>query len=259
MLNHWIARTEPAFAEWEILLPLPTNSAELDSLLHLADEILAAGERESVYRIVETGAPLNYRSHMGWTYADYLRKTLSETGTLPLFNLGSGVAPTSSGQLRTPARLCYYNSTGHLTETEVEDMGLLLEHLRPDDIDWGRGYMERVAPLTLLNQKFSLQKNDLQKALTPPKPFRITISLLTDIWFPQVLGLLEDDQPPVTYPRNWYSNEQLASCHTPRLNRFISTVQTSCLEIGGLWSVVPPEGSAKHYASMVKEDGIAIN
>jgi hypothetical protein len=256
MINYWTARSDPSFAEWQAVFPPPTDFTDLNVLLRLAKRILEAGEQEAVYRVVEIGSPINFCAAPGWTYAQHLEKTLAQMGSLPLFDLGSGVAPTPSGQLRTPARLCYYSATGNLTEEEVEDMGLLLEHLRPDDVEWGKGYMARVAPVTLLSQTATITGQ--KEASARPRPIRIAISLLTDIWFPSVLGLLQDEQPPAPNPRRWYDNREIASCHTLRLNRFISSVRKLVLELGGEWSLVPAEGSAQHYTAMVREDGIVL-
>ena len=256
MINYWITRADSSFAEWEAIFPPPANMSDIQRCLRCVQGILEAGEREAVYRVVETRRPLDFRAAPNWKYAQYLEKTLAETGTLPLFDMGLGVAENYDGVLRTPARLCYYDLTGKVTEQEVENVGLLLETLRPDDADWGSIFMEGVAPVTLLSRSVSLRERSKPSQRTGA--VQIKISLRTDIWFPQVLGLLEGDQPLKPQPPKWYDNRELASCHTPRLNRFLSAVRQLVLELGGEWRLNPPEGMAKHYMVMVREDGIGL-
>jgi hypothetical protein len=51
--------------------------------------------------------------------------------------LGWEPAPTRDGVLRTPAQLCYFDSTGKAVSRDVDNAGELLARLRPDDIEDG--------------------------------------------------------------------------------------------------------------------------
>lgn len=87
---------------------------------------------------------------------------------IPLFDLGSGVAGTAQGKVRSPGRLCYYD------------------------------------------------------------------------------------------PRGMNDNRTLASCHTPRLNRFLSAARQLTLDLGGQWRRRAPEPGTERYAPMVGESGIRL-
>ncbi len=256
MINYWMARANTLFAEWEAVFSPPSTMGDLQSLLRFAKGLLEAGEQEAVYQIIETRRPLDFTKSPDWGYAQFLDKMLVETEILPLFDLGLGVAENYNGVLRTPARLCYYNLEDELIEAEVENVGLLLESLRPDDADWGSIFMEGVGPVTLLSRPVSLK--EIAEVTKQPRSVQIKISLRTDIWFPQVLGILEGDQPLSPNSSKWYDNRELANCHSPRLNRFLFKVHELTSELGGKWRLNPAEGMAEHYTSMVGEDSILL-
>jgi len=175
---------------------------------------------------------------------------------LPLFDLGSGVAPTSAGQLVTPARICYFDDDGVRVEAEVNDLGALLQRLRPGDVDEWSNFMAHVAPVTILSRSVVAPSSG---GSGRQRPVWITLSLLTDLWFPWVLGTIEGEQPLNPLPRLLYDNRHLASCHTPRLNRFLTAVCRLAVDLGGEWSRRPPEGSAQHYSQMVGEAEILLD
>lgn len=255
MQNLWSTRSDPPFAAWEMRLAPPTTEADLQRLLELARGILAAGERTEVYRVLETPTPFQFRAAPGWTYADFLASILQSSGFLPLFDLESGVAPTPEGQLVTPGKVCFYDLNGQLVESEVNDLGALLERLRPSDLpEWSR-HMAHVAPVTILGRRITVVPSSPGRT----RPVRVILSLLTDIWFPWVLGTFLGEQPLRPRPRLLYDNRELAFCHTPRLNRFLSEVRGLTESLGGEWRRAPPEGSAEHYAQMVGEESILIN
>lgn len=256
MQNLWSTRSDPPFAEWEMRFAPPATETDLQRLLELVRRILAAGERHEVYRVLETPAPFPFRSAPRWTYADFLASILQSSGSLPLFDLGSGVAPTPEGQLVTPGKVCFYDLNGQLVESEVNDLGALLERRRPSDLpEWRRHQMAHVAPVAILGRRITVAPSSPGR----PGPVRIILSLLTDIWFPWVLGTFLGEQPLRPHPRLLYDNRELAFCHTPRLNRFLSEVRRLAESLGGEWRRAPPEGSAEHYAQMVGEESILIN
>ncbi len=254
MINYWVARDEPPFAAWTAELPPPTTPAAVDRILELATTILQAGAEEAVYEVQETYTPPGFQHAQHGSYAQFLRGQQVAGRPLTLFHLGSGVAPTAAGQLVTPARLSYFAADGILTEAPVSDLGALLRELRPADIEWGSGYMARVAPVTISSPPLPLAGGSRKT-----QPFPITISLFTDIWFPQVLALLEDNQPGPAKPRIWYSNATLAAAHTARLNRFLAAVRDHVAAAGGTWELDEAEGTARHYAPQVAEAGIRLD
>jgi hypothetical protein len=243
--NYWTTGKEHC-AEWWVTLPRPQSKAEMEELLHLAQVILAIGEREGVYRVTETRSPNNFQAAPGWTYAEHLEKIFHETGILRFLNLGGGAARTETGILRVAARLCHYNLAGELVEEEVEDLGSLVEQLHPSK-DPGR-CATSVVPVTINGKQIKV--SDLQ---TPKKyPLEISISLDTDIWFPYVIGRLEKGEMPV----GGYDNRELALCHTPRFNRFLANVRQLVLDYGGEWEIADDRMS---YSSQITETGIILD
>lgn len=258
MVNRWVTRMSPPFAEWEMRLPAISDEAGVGTLLKFVTSFLEIGHREDVYRIMETRGPDAFRLDSGQTYTDYLRQATGRLGFIPLFTLGFGVAPTDAGLVRTPGRVCFYDSRGEMVEEEVENSGRLLASLRPQDVaEAGSRCMASMAPLTVMGEKVYTGNghgpNDAAQ-----RPIRVKVSLQTDIWFPRVLGILEDVFPAPN-EEGMYDNRELALCHTPRLNRFLAGVQELVTEAGGEWELLAPEGSAEHYAGMVSENGISLS
>jgi hypothetical protein len=253
MLNHWVVRTEAPFAAWIARMPAPTSPARVARIFELANYILEAGAAHEVYQVHQTPFPTGFHLAEHGSYAQFLNKQKQAGRPISLFHYSSGVNTTADGQLITPARLCYFRRDGLVTETLINDLGALLEELRPLDREWGSSYMARVAPVTLTSLPLRMLGEGVSAL-----PFAITIELFTDIWFPQVLGLLEDKQPLPHLPRIWYSNATLAGLHTPRLNQFLAAIQQQVTLLGGDWEVVGALGTAIHYAPQVEPAGIRL-
>jgi hypothetical protein len=255
MKNRWSA-DKHSIVEWEAVFPPVSNASDITKLLQFARELLAAGEREEVFQIVETSGPNAYHAKPGFTYADYLEQTLNETNTLPLFDLFCWVQPTHNGQLRTPGRVCYFDKKGKRVENEVENLGDLLVELRPKDVYLYGNAMQPIAPISLSGKRISADKSysETEKEMGLDRPY-VFISLHTDIWFPWVHGIMEAIFP-ARNKRGMYNNRKLALCHTPRLNRFIAAVRAATLELGGNWSY---EVDVPAYAPMVTETGILLD
>lgn len=254
MINYWVARDEPPFAAWRAKMPAPTTPAIVAQIFEVAKHILQVGAEQAVYEVQQTATPPGFHQAQNGSYAQFLNEQKAAGQPLSLFHHASGVGSGADGQLVTPARLCYFKVDGVVAEASVNDLGALLRELRPTDREWGSSYMARVAPVTIT----SLPLRVVSKTVTAP-PFVITIELFSDIWFPQVLALLEDSQPAPNLPRIWYSNAKLAALHTPRLNRFLEATQAQVALVGGSWEIVAPVGTARHYAPQVHQTGIRLD
>lgn len=253
MINYWVARVEPPFAAWSAKMPAPTTSTIVAQIFELAVYILQAGAEQAVYEVQQTVIPPGFHQAQHGTYAQFLNKQKEAGQPLSLFHYGSGVVAGTDGQLMTPARLCYFKIDGVVAEAPINDLGALLQELRPADREWGDSYMARIAPVTVTSLPLRLVSKSVSA-----QPFVITIELFSDIWFPQVLALLEDKQPAAHLPRIWYSNATLAALHTPRLNRFLVAIQEQVTLLGGSWEIVAPTGTARHYAWQVQQAGIHL-
>ena len=255
--NHWIALDEHPFAEWQAVFAPPVSHADVDRLLRFARGLLDAGEREGVYRIVETRPPLAFHARPGWTYADMLAQEYAAGRALSLFDLGLGAAPTRDGVLRTPARLCYFDSTGKAVSRDVDNAGELLARLRPDDIEAGDMFMAGISPVTVLSR--TVTADELQSPAKRLRAVQVRIALYTDIWFRRVLGMLDLLTLPATNGRSkLVDNAELAACHTPRLNAFVRSTRALALELGAEWRVSPAEGMATNYVDQVTEFGLDL-
>jgi hypothetical protein len=205
--------------------------------------ILEAGEREAVYRVVETEEPYKYEASVDGAYVPYMEKLLQKTQEhVPQYfrHLRGGPYRTQSGALITPARLAYYGLDGDLVEAEVADMGALLQQLRTDISEWDRDYMAHKRPLELYGNPGVVREGEDGRPYT--RQTYLTITLDTDIWFPKVRGFLHKRIADETWEgswyekrpsQEWYDNSELASHHTPRFNRFMATVKQLTLEFSG--------------------------
>lgn len=252
MTNYWMCRMDPPLAQWECCFDNTSRAVTLSQLIEFSRRLILAGTKLDVYSILEVPGPFAFKLSPEHAYPDHLMRIAETTSKLPFFDLGFGVAKTPAGILRTPGRVCYYDSDNILIERPVENLGVLLRQLRPDDVDWGEGFMMQVAPVSISGQTHILEDNQL-----PLQKIRIFISLCTDIWFTKVLGFLEDDFN-IRGNGKWFSNTVLATCHTPRLNEFLSSVRKDTIDLGGNWHLVPAKGSATHYAGMINESGVIL-
>lgn len=216
--NSWIALADVAVARWE---------ATSNDPLALADTIIRAGEETGVLRFATSAPdrtqvrPFDYRAHLS-------------TGVVP-FELAPEEAPAGR-RLIMQGEICWYEN-GFVREGEIADLGSLLRLLRPDAVDWADDFMAHVPPVIVWGGR----------------GFGVRIDLPTDVWFPRVLGVLDSDAPaPPSAPAR--DNSVLASCHTPRLNAFLSEVRRA----SDGWDLVPLEGIATRYSHMADDRGIRL-
>ncbi|MDA0179051.1 hypothetical protein OJ997_01995 [Solirubrobacter phytolaccae] len=129
----------------------------------------------------------------------------------------------------TPGTICWHEA-GERREGEVIYVGELLERLRPDapEITWD--HIAYVPPVSVsVSRDF------------------VSITLMTDVWFPRVIGFLEEE-----WPDGMLDNSELAACHTPRLNAFLHAVRDASDE----WFNDSADDFGARYADMVSDDGI---
>jgi hypothetical protein len=70
------------------------------------------------------------------------------------------------------------------------------------------------------------------------------------------MGWLEEEA--ATDCNNMYDNQELALCHTPRLNRFLTRVYDLTQEIGAEWNFSLGD-CHKCYQPMLTEKGIQLD
>jgi hypothetical protein len=245
-VNYWVA-TNYAFAVWRAQFITGQDEQGIQQILNFVREVIRAGEKEEVFRLLEIGQPYPiYHFDIDGLYVDFLKKHVQANSTIPLFELGTFIYPSSEGgQLRTPGKICYYTSEQEIAESEVENVGTLLRQLRPDDDEIVAGFMMPIAPLHISGR--ISQVGEKQR-------ITVSISVHTDIWFPWVMGVLEEDYSAKSN-QSRYDNRALATCHTPRLNHFLTRIRETTLELGGTWEI---DTDAPSYMSMVTEMGISL-
>jgi hypothetical protein len=249
--NYWTTLKNSAAASWFVTLP-SIGSGGVEKLLRFASGLLEAGEQENVYCIVQAGASEPYSEIHKYSYVEHLVEVMERTNILPLFSGEGRLIPTGNGQLQALSKVCYYDLSGSLVEAEIKDLGLLLKQLRPEKAEDSMGYMSHVAPITISG----LTKIDVQN--TRNNPVYISIKLETDIWFPWVVGFLEDCEPPLNL-QDMFDNRELALQHTPRLNRFLSSVYDLVQELNGEWELGESDEECSFYERMRGIHSIELN
>jgi hypothetical protein len=251
--NIWVVNHDLQFASWDALFP---KGKMLDpwELWPFLKGVLEIGEQEAVYWIVKVGVVRNLpRPAEGQSYAQLVEQYLTEKRELLFFNqldLGYHVS--------TPAKLAYYEEDGTLAEKEISDLGWLLRCSRPEKVEEKERYMSSDNPVTFSGaQRLDYEDGTFRGAY-------LYIYLHTDIWFPKVMGYLEDWGEnergiPIGWEnRPWQDNRELALRHTPRLNRFLARVKQLTLEYGGAWGIDKYD-TVGRYHSQWNEDGIFLN
>ena len=246
---------ETKFAEWEVIFQPPVSTQDIQHILDFATGLLKAGQDEEVYQVNEDN---NAVSTLAGTYlaiAELWKTMWEQSGVLPLFDLR--INETWNWINNTSGRICYFDNTGKTNNAVVNNLGAFLKTLNPEDTNVRDSFMEDAGPLTITSN--SIHKKDMQESNGKArKPLIFNISLRTDIWFPTVLGLSNNQQDYSQSQPKWYDNHDLATCHTPRLNKFLNKVNQLTLNTGGEWKLNEAEGIAEHYQAMVKESSILL-
>ena len=238
--NHWITFVNDIVVRWGAFLPAPRG--DVDGLIQFCVNVVEVGARYDVYRAVRIPAAQSYVASLQ-SFEDYLRTQATERGRVPLFPGDHRPGP----ELWTPARIAFYRDE-EIVEAEVGDVGALLRELRPDKIGTAGMFMRSASPVSVMGS--SVDVNDDQEV-------RIQVRLDTDIWFPRVMGMLEDIPEDELKP-DFYDNRELAKRHTPRLNAFLNELRRSAVALGGRWEVLEVDGIGVNYADQWDETGIHL-
>jgi hypothetical protein len=253
MLNFWASQEYP-FAGWRGKFPLEAGLSNLERQLAFLVKVHEVAEQESVRQAIEP--PREHSKYLEnsdsrYTHVQYLRAYYTQTG-----EVSHGLSPSTT-------RLCYYNLEGDLVEGDIEDTGELLKILHPDkERSRFMSYEDPVRLIVTPERVSSLGKVNTLLAedtdVGEERTIDVSIQLNSDIWFPWVAGFLEERR---THGSNndKYDNRELAQCHTPPLNRFISTVRELVLEYGGIWRIDYPDPFIGFYAPMITEQGILLD
>lgn len=209
--NSWqVVDGQNHYGYWLMEFP-HLNVAEMLSIM---TTVLEIGKRESICMPIKT----RLFDPQKETYPEYNKRRYEETSWFSFFKSYSD---------KSKSRIAYYDSNHQIIEDEVSNINNLLRQLRPDI------YLKKdtISPVSLNGS--GITKKEI--ATHERKPF-ILIQLFTDIWFPVVLGHSDDwsQNIPIS-KRKMISNHELASQHTPRLNRFLQEVRQLTLQWNGTW------------------------
>jgi hypothetical protein len=251
--NHW-STSKDHIVLWSCRFS-PEVSRNPEKLLSFVSQLLTTGERERVYRVLEAPA-LSYKAGEGQSYLEHIRGYFMRTERLPLFYL-SFPDDTRGSSLRVSGQIAYYDVDG-IREEELEDLGALLGHLRPQETKEYPSAAYSVHPVSVYTSSFySLggpgMPVDKDAAIT------LMVMLYSDIWFPRVTGVYDSDVPndPRRGLDGWYDNRELASRHTSRFNRFLASVRAAALELGASWKLDRQDGN-KNFIAMCSDTGINL-
>ena len=123
------------------------------------------------------------------SYLDSLKDIGISTGEFPLLENIPAREQTSTNQSTFSTRICYYNREGYLEEREIQHIGQLLRELRPQVMEEKPSLAYYPQPVGFTGSRIPL------KGIPQSELFRdivIYTILRSDIWFPQVVGYLED-------------------------------------------------------------------
>jgi hypothetical protein len=277
-INYWIMEDKHEIVTWYAKFP-EGKMTDPWEVLPFVQRVLELAEREEVYRVqrapwesgdLDLKLDLEYRAYPGGpSYGDYIEQVLTETDKLIFFEQLSAI-PNLLPEYRViaPARLSYYDIDGTLVDKEVEDVGELLRRVRPPEVDlpddWQELSEEYIASeIEYVNRRYKATGSAVfvDGRLVPKDSFSdygtyLSIRLWTDIWFPKVGGYLVDSSQYEN--RIFKDNRELALRHTPRLNRFLTSVRELTVELGGTWIVDPPYPEDE-YARQLSEYGIDLD
>lgn len=215
MRNLWI-QTEYAFATW--LADVTPVMRDPETLIALLERIAMLGIDQQVF-VADV------------SLADELRLAWDHGHAVDC-NLGRG--------RRISARVAWYDARDQLTEGLVDDLGQLLRTFGPFPISIPDGLMEFGSPpLRISGYRIVYTHAPLTASVSTQYPRTIGFSLYSDIWFPFVDGSAH----PWYDGKRLFDNRELASRHTPRLNRFLAETKAAVIEVGGTWATDDDERS----------------
>jgi hypothetical protein len=212
--NRWIvSKDDVLFSSWRGRV---FSSSENEDPNAITRRIYELAIKEELYRVVkkekqgDKSEVLVGITNLDFGYSNDLEDTLEDEGALFWYN-----------ECEEQCKISYYNLDGQIT---TEWIGCFYDF-----------YMD------LMSEEFM----ELDKTYTYSGALPVdiccefdddgyqtfTINLHSDIWFPQVVGWLNSEEP-------FYDNHELYSLNTNRLNRFLQRTKELTLSLGGKWELV---------------------
>ncbi|MCA9676266.1 MAG: hypothetical protein H6708_32590 [Kofleriaceae bacterium] len=233
MKNYWV-QTDKPFATWVMDLESIENAPE--RLVALVLRVLQLGEEHGVYQC---------SSSTSEEIGNHLQARWSQDRTVEFFRWRAHDA--------FGAHLSWFDRAGELTDGPVGDLGKLSRVLEPTPDSIFRIWKEMgVPPLEVYGGRIEYQGTPLTP--TARGRARAAVFLHSDIWFPFVAGSAH----PWADGQHWFDNRELASRHTPRLNRFLAAAQELVILSGGMWELLDDDCNPR-YLPWIGPDGIQLD
>ena len=234
--NSWVVSKSHIFAEWALRFPVGSSAADI---LNILRRILNLAEKESILNL---------------DWVQEIPKGKSEVlGDASLRHLLSLLDANSQpkGDLGFSSEVSVYKDNVRIVKEITRNLGATLR----DSIS--------IKKLTnsLLNE-YSANLPPVSLSVTFPHELNrpkttaevaFLISTNSDIWFPYVVGYLEDF--PATSIASMHDNRQLAYRHTPPLNRLLKAIREITLATDLQWVL---QQTHSEYIHMVSEVGISL-
>lgn len=231
MRNLWVQVEEP-FVVWTARLEAIISRPE--RIRSIVDAILLAG---STHRVFETiSAPvIGYERDRDGDLRALLRRRWETSSMVDAcFFTGAAMAPEHPRSSRVNALMSTYDRNDVVVDTEVADLGLLLRDVEPVPGSIPDGFTRPFPAVRITGPRLQYENRNGVDALISRMPDpAISVALHSDIWLPFVFG----SSHPLADHRRMFDNRELASRHTPRLNRFITDVARAVQAAGAEWSV----------------------
>jgi hypothetical protein len=211
--NHWLSYKNAA-ATWLVQFPA---QAPANALLHWLQGTVTLLEEVPLARFDAIGNIGYLRERDGALWPRLLAMA-KQTGVIELF---------SFERVQAYGSVAWFEDGEEPVRGLVDDLGKLLERLRPEEIAAASGgHMSYQPPLSLWGSKI---------VLAEPRRYvtQIQVELNSDIWLPWVPGYLDDEFDA----SSWMDNRKLCRVHTPDLNVFLQKLGELTREAGGTFAL----------------------
>lgn len=240
--NFWVTIENESFAHWKTTF---SRNIRL-SIKQLIDFILRIHNLGAYYNTCDI---IGHGKLKNLDYSTVIQKQLENVSQLTVFDLS--VPQSDEDDFWYAMGAINYFET-FIRDRQMKDVGQLLRQLKPDKVQqFATTYMVSAAPVSL--KGFEVHKLEDGNLLINTNE-TIEINLNTDIWFPWVVGFMEDK--PAQSQEDMYDNRQLALRHTPRFNDFLYSLRTLTDSLDMAWELKHVHPS---YNWMVNENGINLD
>ena len=247
-MNHW-STFRSSIISWNASFSVE-NKADVFSILDCVKHIIEIGEKEMVYEVWETKGSPPFHRNIDTDFFNFEKKRVLDSKFLSFFT-GPVAAITKDGINVVNSLINFYENEEIKVE-KISNLGKLQKKLIELHSIQVSNFIYEIMPLTIecLNQ---IDINSiLNNVSTSPKTFYISISLYTDIWFPKIIDIMNEN-----YPNVMIEND-LAILHTPRLNNFLQEVKNKVLQQKGTWYIEFGDILGDCYSNLVNENGIIL-